>query len=379
MPGLGARMLGTALIALAGASCATQSNLQAEPMVLSATQQRGCSAAVAYSKDNHGVALLVIQRGKLVCENYTSDYARDTPHALFSGTKGLNGLMAAAAAADGMLSLDEPVANTLNEWKTDPVKSRITIRQLLSLSSGLTTVGPRAAPGFAEAAATPAQYPAGERFAYGPVVFQTFGEVMRRKLVARGLGDSPTDYLERRILQPIGARVTAWAGPTIGPDPNIAAGAQMSAADWARVGDLMLRPSEARRINLDTEVYEAQAKPQGAYAGYGLTWWLSTPLPHSARDGLDPVARSIDLPQGADAGEVPADLVVAAGAGGQRLYVSRSLDLVVVRFADDPNLAARFQAAQSGAAPSSASAAVRSEAFSDTELVKQVIAALSND
>jgi len=69
MPGLGARMLGTALIALAGASCATQSNLQAEPMVLSATQQRGCSAAVAYSKDNHGVALLVIQRGKLVCEN----------------------------------------------------------------------------------------------------------------------------------------------------------------------------------------------------------------------------------------------------------------------------------------------------------------------
>lgn len=182
MLGLAARLLGTVLIALAGASCAAQSNLQAEPIAASATQQRGCSAAAAYSKDNHGVALLVIQRGQLVCENYTSDYARDTPHALFSGTKGLNGLMAAAAAADGMLSLDEPVANTLTEWKTDPVKSRITIRQLLSLSSGLTTVGPRAAPGFAEAAATPAQYPAEERFAYGPVVFQTFGEVMRRKL-----------------------------------------------------------------------------------------------------------------------------------------------------------------------------------------------------
>lgn len=376
MLGLGARLLGTLVLVLAGSSCASRESLPSGTTAASATQQGDCSAATAYSTDNHGVALLVIQRGQLVCENYTSDYTRDTPHALFSGTKGLNGLMAAAAAADGMLSLDEPVSETLTEWKADPFKSHITIRHLLSLSSGLTTVGPRAAPGFAEAAATPAQHPPGERFAYGPVVFQTFGEVMRRKLQARGLGDSPTDYLDRRVLQPIGARVTAWAGPTVGPDPNIAAGAQMSAVDWAKVGDLMLRPSEARRINLDAGVYESQAQPQGAYGGYGLTWWLSTPLPPSAREGLDPVARSIDLPQGSAAGEVPDDLVVAAGAGGQRLYISRSRDLVVVRFADDPNLATRFQAAQSGAAPNAAAAAVRSEAFSDTELVKRVIAAL---
>jgi CubicO group peptidase (beta-lactamase class C family) len=151
----------------------------------------------------------------------------------------------------------------------------------------------------------------------------------------------------------------------------------MSADDWAKVGDLMLRPSEARRINLDPNVYEAQGRPQGAYPGYGLTWWLATPLQASVREGLDPVARSIDLPQGALAKDVPVDLIVAAGAGGQRLYVSRSLGLVVVRFADDPNLAARFQATQTGSqSGTAAAAAVRSEAFSDTELVKRLIAAL---
>lgn len=377
MTGVRVQIWSAVAAALLVAACTTPTSADAPAKVL-ANRTGACEAAYGHSEENHGVALLVIHRGEVVCERYAADYTREAPHALFSGTKGLNGLMAAAAAADGMLSLDELVADTLTEWKDDPLKSRMTIRQLLSLSSGLTTVGPRAAPGFAEAAATPAQYPPGERFAYGPLVFQTFGEVMRRKLKAKGLGDSPTDYLETRVLKPIGARIAAWGGPTLGPDPNIAAGAQMSAADWARVGELMLKPSEASRIKLDPIVYEEQGRPQGAYPGYGLTWWLATPLPATAREGLDPVARSIDLPQGALAKDVPADLVVAAGAGGQRLYVSRSLDLVVVRFADDPNLAARFQAAQSGAAIAPAAAAVRSEGFSDTQLMKRVIAVVSN-
>ena len=367
------------VVALSLASCATAEGsgkqaVQPSDGVVEQTTDK-CAAPIAYSESNHGVGLLVIRRGATICEKYAAGIDRNTPHALFSGTKGLNGLMAAAAAADGMLSLDEKLSDTLTEWKGDPLKGRMTIRHLLSLSSGLATTGPRAAPGFAEAAAVPGQFPPGDRFAYGPLVFQTFGEVMRRKLKARGLAEDPTDYLARRVLQPIGARVAKWGGPTVGPDPNLAAGAQMSAADWAKVGNLMLRPGEARRINLDMNVYEAQATPQGAYAGYGLSWWLSTPLPAAVREGLDPVARSIDLPQGALAREVPADLVVAAGAGGQRLYVSRSLQLVVVRFADDPALAARFQAAQSNA-PQAAVAAVRSAAFSDTQFIKSVMVAL---
>jgi CubicO group peptidase (beta-lactamase class C family) len=373
------RLAATAAMAVLLAACATGPKPETPAISFVGAQPAAsdCTAAVTYSEDNHGVALLVMRRGQVACEHYVSDYARDTPHALFSGTKGLNGLMAAAAAADGMLSLDELVADTLTEWKGDPLKGRMTIRHLLSLSSGIATSGPRAAPGYAEAATTPGQYPPGEHFAYGPLVFQTFGEVMRRKLSARGINESPTEYLARRVLAPIDARVAAWGGPTAGPDPNLAAGAQMSAANWAKLGDLMLRPDEARRINLDADVYEAQTKPQGAYRAYGLTWWLATPLPSSARDGLDPVARSIDLPQGSLAGEVPADLVVAAGAGGQRLYISRQLQLVVVRFADDPNLAARFQAAQSSASQSG-SAAVRSEAFSDTKFIQLLTAALPN-
>lgn len=333
-----------------------------------------CSAPWAYSAEHNGSALLIVRNGTRVCERYAADLDAAKPHALYSGTKGFNGMMAAAAVADGLLTLDEKASDTLTEWRGDPLREPIKIRHLLSLSSGLATTGPRAAPGFREAAQTPGQHPPGEHFAYGPIVFQTFGEILTRKLAAKGLDPSPTAYLERRILDPLSISVAQWGGPTAGSDPNLAAGANMSAADWAVFGELVRDPARARALKLEPTAYEAQFKPQGAYAGYGLTWWLATPLDAEAREGLDPVARSIDLPQGARAGVVPADLVVAAGAGGQRLYISRSLGLVVVRFADVPDLAARFARAQDPASRSAA--AVGSGQFSDTAFMREVLAAI---
>jgi CubicO group peptidase (beta-lactamase class C family) len=334
-----------------------------------------CSSATAYSNESSGVAVLVLRDGRPVCEAYAEGMNRNTPHPLYSGTKGLVGLMAARAAGEGLLGLDDKVSDTLTEWRADPLKSQMTVRQLLSLSSGLATTGPRAAPGYAEAAATPAAHPPGTVFQYGPIVFQTFGELMTRKLKAAGRDLSPTGYIEQAVLAPIGVTAVTWGGPTAGPDPNLAAGASLAAADWAKVGELMRQPEEARRLGYDSTTFEAQGQPQGAYRGYGLTWWLATPLPASAREGLDPVARSVDLPQGAESGAVPSDLVVAAGAGGQRLYVSRSLRLVVVRFAAPPQLAAMFRNAQTPGAR--AEAAVRSGAFSDTEFIRLLLADLS--
>lgn len=360
----------------AGACCAAV-------LVVTATVsgQRGtgpspgaCDGPYAYSAQHNGVAVLIAEHGSLVCERYADGITRDTPRALFSGTKGFVGMMAAAAVADGLLTLDERAADTLSEWRGDPLRSTITIRDLLSLSSGLETSGPQAAPGFADAVRTPAAAAPGTKFAYGPIVFQVFGAILQRKLAGRGLDPAPTAYLERRVLAPIGARVTAWGGPVAGPDPNLAAGASMSAADWAKFGDLVRLPALAAKVGLDPASYEAQFHPAGAYRGYGLTWWLATPLDASAREGLDPVARTIDLPQGARAGLVPADLVVAAGAGGQRLYVSRSRQLVVVRFAEVTGLAALAGRAQPGRARGSG--AVSSGQYSDTEFVRRVLAVL---
>src|SRR3546814_11553156 len=61
---------------------------------------------------------------------------------LLSGTKSLVGLMAAAAVQDGLLTLDERAADTLTEWRDDPQRAAITIRQLLTMTGGqASTVG----------------------------------------------------------------------------------------------------------------------------------------------------------------------------------------------------------------------------------------------
>ena len=103
-----------------------------------------CEAALEYSAKHGGVAVLALKDGSPVCEGYTSGGAPDKAYELWSGTKSFNGIIAAAAVQDGLLALDEPVSKTIAEWRNDPQKSVVTIRQLLSLTSGLASKPGRA-------------------------------------------------------------------------------------------------------------------------------------------------------------------------------------------------------------------------------------------
>ncbi len=78
-----------------------------------------------------------MRRGEVIFEDYAPEWNADKPHLLASGTKSFSGVLAVCAVQDHYLELEERVADTLVEWKDDPDKNRITIRQLLSLCSGL--------------------------------------------------------------------------------------------------------------------------------------------------------------------------------------------------------------------------------------------------
>ena len=144
-------------------------------------------SAADYLKDRNGHAMLVYHRDKLVFEEYFNGWSADKPHRLASGTKSFSGAMLAAAVEDGLLKLDEKVADTIVEWKDDARKSQITIRHFLSLTSGIYGGSTReASPSCARGVIIAgAKFWPGQRFQYGPIPYQVFGELMRRKLAEK--------------------------------------------------------------------------------------------------------------------------------------------------------------------------------------------------
>lgn len=293
-----------------------------------------CDAARVYSDARSGVSVLVLQEGKVVCESYGAEGGPGRGHEIWSGTKSFNGLILAAAVQDGLLTLDEPVSVTLPEWRSDPAKAAVTLRQLLSLTSGLrSTVG--RAPDYSEAIAAPLAAAPGTRFQYGATPFQVFGEVMQRKLAAAGREPDVLAYLKSRILDPIDVRWSDWRRTPSG-DALLPQGAVFTAREWARFGEFVRAGGVVGGKPLVDQAAFAQLfKGSPVNPAYGLSWWLpaATNLP-------DVVTARLDL--GVHAGDLPTDLVIAAGAGNQRLYVSASCGVTIVRQATfDPASAMR--------------------------------------
>ncbi|MBC8064519.1 MAG: beta-lactamase family protein [Chlorobia bacterium] len=275
-------------------------------------------SASEYNASVRGISFLIIQRGKTLAEEYPNGGSATNATELASGTKSFTGVMALCAQEDGLLTLDEKASKTLPEWRGDTRKD-ITIRDLLTLSSGIpgnkgTRMGQRV-PSYKDAITTEAVQTPGRKFQYGPTPFMCFGEILRRKLEPRK--ESVLSYIERRILNPIGAKHGNWRKDSDG-NPHLPSGAFFSAREWSKFGEMILNDGKGVLKPGQTKALFEATK---ANPSYGLSWWL--PAEGGVRpDGFRKWNFNKNLPR---------DIHIAAGAGGQRLYVIPSVGLVVVR------------------------------------------------
>jgi len=260
---------------------------------------------------------------------------------LASGTKSFSGVMAIAAVEDGLLKLDERVSDTITEWKSDARKSKVTIRQLLTLTSGIDTGDNGRPPTYAEAIKYDIKHEPGTTFEYGPVPFQVFGELMRRKLASKN--ETPLDYLKRRILNHIKLQVAFWTHRD--GQPSLPSGAFLTAREWAKFGQFILQGGEweGKQI-ISKKLLEECFTGTKANPNYGLTFWLNRSFDRRANIAQKAGAR---LGQTEDRAEIesettrvsqegigakyPMDIRMAAGAAKQRLYIIPSQGLVIVR------------------------------------------------
>ncbi|HKP03682.1 MAG TPA: serine hydrolase domain-containing protein [Chthoniobacterales bacterium] len=283
-------------------------------------------AAAAYSRSAGGTSFLALQNGQALLEQNANE-----GHKIYSGTKAFWCLAALAAAEDGLLSLDENVANTIPAWASDSRKSRITIRQLLDFSAGLEPVNGlhNNNPGDRDAIAIRAPIVArpGSTFIYGPAALQVFHAVLKAKLN----GESPTHYLERRVLGRMGLGSQRYLTDSAG-NPLLAAGWVLSARQWSRMGELVL--------NGGAPVVSPSSLAQcwrgsGANRAFSLGWWNNRNAPGGREFDIEkmlvPPWHRQSWGGTVLCRTAPSEVVACIGSYYQRLYVIPSMGLVVVR------------------------------------------------
>ena len=296
-----------------------------------ALQPGAIDAAARYSASRGGASLLIIENGRTVREEYPDGGGPRAARKIFSGTKAFWNLAALAAAEDGLLSLDERVAETIPAWRDDPRRARVTIRQLLDFSCGLEPVFRlhNNDPGDRDAIALRAAIAAepGSAFIYGPAPLQVFHSVLKAKL----RGEAPRKFLERRVLRRMGLGPQRYLLDRAG-NPLLAAGWELSPRQWAKIGELVLRNGAPVISRGSLEQCWRGSPPNRVYS---LGWWNNRLAPGGREfdfeRALTPRWSAQNWSGAVICRDAPGDLIASIGSRYQRLYVIPSLQLVVVR------------------------------------------------
>jgi CubicO group peptidase (beta-lactamase class C family) len=288
--------------------------------------------AAEYSAHHGGLALVVIEADRVALAIGQNGHRVDEAHPLHGASESFWGPVAVAAEHAALLDLDEPVAVTIDEWEGVRWKNDMRVRQLLQYTSGLESgVWPllqeNPANHYERALTLEMVAAPGERFQVGPSHLAVFGEVLRRKLAPER--SDALAYLERQILGPIGLKIASWQRDAAG-NLDLANGARMTASEWAKFGVLIRDQGHWNGESvLDAEGIEACLRRGKVQPRFGLTFWLNARQSGAARSRGSSAGQAAISHEGLD------DLVMAAGAGNQRLYVIPSLNLVVARFGED--------------------------------------------
>lgn len=296
----------------------------------------GLDAASAYTRKMDSYALLVWQDGALRHVEYSPPYDAELRPESASMHKSILALVVGAAIDDGAIgSVDDPVETYLPEWRGN-ARGQITIRNLLQMNSGLKKLSWEG--GMTSEAARfnlqgdtvretllglPLETEPGASFEYANTQSQLLGLI-----VERATGRPYEQVLSEEIWQPVGAAdAYVWYNEETG-FPRTYAGLLARAGDWLRVG-LLLKDHgrvDGQQI-LPADYINDMTTPSETNPNYGFQVWLGTEYAPKRYYNASQTGTSVP----ANAPFLADDMIYFDGFGGQRLYISRKLDLVIFR------------------------------------------------
>lgn len=293
------------------------------------------ASASELASEMQSFALLIWQGGALRHSEYFAPHDKSLRPESASMHKSVLALVVGAAIDKGYISgTDATVGSYITEWENEP-RGEITIEQLLQMSSGLKPLSSEGG-----MASESMKFMSGENvretllgleldnepgsvFHYAGTVNQLLGLI-----IERSTGQAYEKFLSETIWQPIGAETAyVWYNEETG-FPRTHTALLAVAEDWLKLGLLIKDFGQFGDQQIISKDYiTAMTSPSSANENYGYQTWLGTSFEaqryyNDAKEGFGVLASEPFLVD---------DMIYFDGFGGQRVYISRSLDLVIVR------------------------------------------------
>jgi CubicO group peptidase (beta-lactamase class C family) len=276
-----------------------------------------------YLEDNNSKSFMILHEGKIVVEAYFNGHTEMSPWYWASAGKTLTTAITGIAQEEGLLNINDKVSDYIGTgWTSAPLHKEdlITCKNLLSMNSGLDdSLGDDISP-------TNLQYiaDAGDRWAYHNVY------VKLQEVVSSASNQNWSAYFNSKLRDRIGM-TGSWIQ---NGDFSVYWSTTRS---MARFGLLTYARGkwDTNQILPENYLNSALNTSQNLNEAYGYMWWLNG-------------KSSFRLPQsqiefnGELIPDAPNDMVSALGKNDQKIYISISKKLVVVRMgnaADAENFA----------------------------------------
>ncbi|MBS9768538.1 MAG: serine hydrolase [Flavobacteriaceae bacterium] len=244
-----------------------------------------------YLKKYKTTAFLVIQDNEIIYEKYWKECSDSTLSNLFSATKSIVSLLIGIAIDEGKISsLEDKIGNYIPEFANDE-RGNISIRNLLTMSSGLDWDEQYTSP---LSVTTQAYYgnnlrelvtnqkiatQAGKSFKYLSADTQLLAYI-----VEKATGKSVSEYAQEKIWKPIGAEHQAlWSKDAKNGDIRAFCCFHTNAKDIARIGQLILNKGKWNDQQIVSEKYIKDATTPAkdlvdengkTVDFYGYQWWI---------------------------------------------------------------------------------------------------------
>jgi CubicO group peptidase (beta-lactamase class C family) len=227
-------------------------------------------------------SFMLVRHGQVVAECWWAPYSAESRHSLYSLSKSFTSTAVGLAAAEGKLSVDDPVLKFFPDDAPAPPSANLKamrLTDLLRMSTGQQSEPPRTLkePWTRTFLAQPVPFKPGTHFLYN-----TSATYMLSAAVQQATGQTVLDYLKPRLFDPLGIEKPTWELSPQGVSTG-GYGLSIRTEDIAKFGQLYLQKGKWQGKQLVPEAWvEAATARQTSNGsnpksdwdqGYGYQFW----------------------------------------------------------------------------------------------------------